>query len=517
MALFAGNPSRVAAQFSDKVTTTPVFLQDGFGPAGDALPYDGLMYCIPTSESMLLSYLGINGFNQIGPSSPTTADELNLTRVMAGLMRTDAIAGTGSNPGMASAIQVYLAAKGISTSDYTLTSLSSPTLSALASLNQNQTVVDLSCGYYVPSGSTYTRTGGHGVALLSQGVNALGQSAPSTLVINNPCPSAFAPEADIPSNALQYVNTVPTTGSLTADGALELDPNQYPGFWGSARDVVETAIALTVSTSQQSANHPTPATWTLPSTQTIYLQNGSLSVVAPLQGPGGITKGDGGLLELEAPDSTTGANVVANGTLRSDVASGLPFGSGAIQLQAGTLQLTPAGGTADVSLTAANGAGNQLTFVNGATLALSRNGDNSLTFSIGGNTDGTTANLVRSPGSTGTLVIAPDGGTAGLGVAERVIVNGTSGNLPGLSNGIVAPYIVAADSDGNGSGDFLTYGSGGFAKAAYTRASTTSITSAGTNAVFEADVAQTVPSNTTAQVFALKVGPVTVGGGVSAR
>ena len=112
-------------------------------------------------------------------------------------------------------------------------------------------------------------------------------------------------------------------------------------------------------------------------------------------------------------------------------------------------------------------------------------------------------------------MIAPAGGTAALGVSERVIVNGTGGNLPALSNGIVAPYIVAEDNDGSGSGDFLTYGSGGFAKAAYTKASTTPITSAGTNAVFEANVAQTVPSNTTAQVYALKVGPVAVGGGSS--
>ena len=94
----------------------------------------------------------------------------------------------------------------------------------------------------------------------------------------------------------------------------------------------------------------------------IYLQHGNLSVVAPLQGAGGITKGDGGLLELEAPNNTTVNNVVS-GTLRSDVASGLPFGSGAIQLQAGTLQLMPVGGTADISLTAASGTGNQLTFV----------------------------------------------------------------------------------------------------------------------------------------------------------
>ena len=53
-------------------------------------------------------------------------------------------------------------------------------------------------------------------------------------------------------------------------------------------------------------------------------------------------------------------------------------------------------------------------------------------------------------------MIAPAGGTAGLGASERVIVNGTGGNLPALANGIVAPYIVAKDSDSNGSGDFLT-------------------------------------------------------------
>ena len=95
-------------------------------------------------------------------------------------------------------------------------------MSALANLNQSQTVVQLVCGYYVPSGSTYTRSGGHGIALLSQGVNAQGQPSPNTLVINNPLPSAFAPEADIPTKALQYLNTVPTTGSLTANGAFNV-------------------------------------------------------------------------------------------------------------------------------------------------------------------------------------------------------------------------------------------------------------------------------------------------------
>ena len=514
-ALFASNPSRAAAQFSNKIATTPAYIQDGFGPAGDLLPCGGTAYCFPTAASMLLTYLGENGFNQIGPSSPTTVDGLNLVRVMAGLMGTDPTNGTGNNPGLGSAIQVYLAAKGIGTSSYSLTYLSYPTISALASVNQNQTVVELGCGFYVPSGGTYTRSGGHAVALLSQGVNALGQSAPSMLVINNPAPCSFASQADIPVNALQYLNTVPTTGSLTPNGALELDPDQYPGFWGTTRTVVEAATVLTVNASQQSVNNPTPATWTLPSTQVVNLQNGNLAVLAPLQGPGGIFKGDGGILEFEAPNNTTGSNTIVSGTLRSDVAAGQPFGTGSIQLQAGTLQLVPATGSGDVTLTAANGVGKQLTFLYGATLALNRNGDNSLRLSIGGNTNGTTANLVRGSGLAGTLVIAPASGTSELGVSERVVVNGTGGNLPALSNGIVAPYIVAGDNDGSGSGDFLTYGSAGFSKAAYTKASTTPITSAGTNAVFEANAGQTIPNNTTTQVYALKVGPVAVGGGSS--
>ena len=65
--------------------------------------------------------------------------------------------------------------------------------------------------------------------------------------------------------------------------------------------VVEAAIALTVNPSQQSVNNPTPATWTLSSTQAINLQNGNLTVLAPLQGPGGITKGDGGHARVRGP------------------------------------------------------------------------------------------------------------------------------------------------------------------------------------------------------------------------
>jgi autotransporter-associated beta strand protein len=507
LSLTAAQPGRLGAQWTDKVTTTPVFVQDGFGPAGNNIPFGGQEFCCPAAAAMSLGYLGVNGFNQIAPSNPTPADGLNLIRVLSGLMSTDVLSGTAYN-NMPGALGTYLNAKGISSANFSVNTVFSPTLSQLAGLNQNQTVVQLCCGYY--DVTTGLRNGGHCVTLLSQGVDAQGQPSPGTLVINNPLPGAFTPLADLPGNSRQYLNTTPTGGGLASAGAVQFDAAQYPAFWGNTRSVIERAIALTVNANQLSSNNPTPAPWALSSTQTINLQGGALTVLAPLQGAGGINKGDGGLLELTAADATTGANTVANGTLRSDVASGRPFGSGSLALQAGALQLVPAAGAAAVSLTAADGAGSTLTYSAGASLVLNRNGNTSLTFTVGGNTDGTTPNLARS--GNGTLVIAPAGGTAGLGVTEQFVVAGTGGNLPALANGIVAPHVVARDSDAGGSGDFLTYGPGGFARAAYTQASSTPIGSAGATAVYEANVAQTLAAGTTAQVYALKVGPVAVGG-----
>ena len=108
------------------------------------------------------------------------------------------------------------------------------------------------------------------------------------------------------------------------------------------------------------------------------------------------------MLEFEAPNNTTGSNMIVSGTLRSDVAAGLPFGTGAIQLQAATLQLTPVerhGGhqpdrrqrrrqPVDVSIWRHAGPEPQRQQF-------------AETLTIGGNTNGTTANLVRSPGPPG--------------------------------------------------------------------------------------------------------------------
>ena len=179
-------PLAVAGQtFTNEVITTPAIVQDTFGPAGNQLPFGGQEYCCPTAVAMSLDYLGVNGFNQLAPSNPTTANELNLVRVLGGLMGTDQLNGTNLT-GVETGITTYLQAEGISTSNFTLNVVNGPTISQMAGLNQSGTVVDTIFGYYYLSNGIYYRGGGHSAALLNQGVNTLGQSAPSTIVVNNP-------------------------------------------------------------------------------------------------------------------------------------------------------------------------------------------------------------------------------------------------------------------------------------------------------------------------------------------
>jgi autotransporter-associated beta strand protein len=506
---------RGVAQFSNPITTTPALIQDGFGPAGDLLGFGGQEFCCPTSVATSLSYLGANGFTQFGPAVPTMASELNLDQVLSGLMGTDALLGTSydGNPSVANGLALYLAAKGIGTSSYTFTEIASPTLTDLANLQQPGTVVDLEGGFYTSAG---VRNGGHCVVLAGTGVNAQGQSSPNTLVIANPLPGAIAPLADTVGNHIEYLNTIPTNANTASDGAIALDPSQYPAFWGTGTFVIEQAIGLTVNTSQLTANNPTPATWSLGANQAIGLGGGSLTVLAPIQnatGKAGSMLVSNGTLELQATNTTTGSNSVTNATLRSDITSGRPFGTGSISADSGTLMLAPVAGSSAVNLTAASGAGNSFVFADGCAIALVPNGHSSLTFTLGGFTDGTSANIGRN--GAATLVVAPAGGTADLGAGEKFLVAGSGGNLPALTNGIVAPYIVAQNNDAGASGDFVTYGANGFARASYTLASGTSINSVASTAVFEADIAQAVTASTTAQVYALKVDAITVGGGAA--
>jgi hypothetical protein len=61
LALFAAASIGQAQTFTDKVATTPIAIQDGFGAGGRALGFNGLAYCGPTAFNMAIGYLGVNG------------------------------------------------------------------------------------------------------------------------------------------------------------------------------------------------------------------------------------------------------------------------------------------------------------------------------------------------------------------------------------------------------------------------------------------------------------------------
>jgi len=82
-------PAGLEAGLSDKVTTTPLLVQDGFGYGGAELPADGLSYCGPTAAAMSLLWLGKNGWNQL----PDVADRLRDIMAIDGV--TTHIAGAG--------------------------------------------------------------------------------------------------------------------------------------------------------------------------------------------------------------------------------------------------------------------------------------------------------------------------------------------------------------------------------------------------------------------------------------
>jgi autotransporter-associated beta strand protein len=501
-------PSIASAQFSNKVSTTPNYIQDGFGSSGQELGDDGLNYCCPVSAAMSLAYLGENGFNQVGPANPTIASGLNLVDVLGGLMQTTPLGGTASVSNITAAFSTYLAAEGISPSQYTLTLTSKPTMSQLTSLNQPGSVVDLIAGYY---GSSNVREGGHCVALDAEGINVEGQSVPDMLAFNNPLPSALSEYADTPNNSVGFFDTQTTSGTLAQHGSLELSPAQNPSVWQYQTLVLETAIALTVNTSQLSANKPTVSSWNVAIGEQINLGGGSLPVLAPLIGSTGLDLLGGGTMELKATDTGTLNNTVNDCTLRSDVATGEPVGSGSMLLQSGTLVLAPdAAGTVNYSV--ANSAGHVFNYANDSSIVLTPDGNNPLVVTFGGYTNGVSANFAAI-NSTDVLTLVPSTGNASLGAQVQVLVAGSAGNLPQNTNGIVPPSIVSEDSDGQFSGDFLTYGSTGFTVANYTTASSEPITLAGSATNYYDNLPQSIPAATTTTVNSLKVGPVVLGGG----
>lgn len=514
LALLVAASTCPAQSFTDKVTTTPIAIQDGFGPGGRALGFNGLAYCGPTAFNMAIGYLGVNGYNRLGPTVSTPADLLNRERILAGLAGTTAVGGTNIN-GLQGAVDTVLQAKGISLSDRTWNIGNRPWVDDLQVVNVAPTVNVLLLGWYRDIGGAYQRVGGHFITLFDQAPNAQGTG---TITINNPDPSSLAPGADVPANARQTLQLTlwPSTSadlpgppftSPNRPGFLQFDPNQYPGYLGSAA-VLETSLALSINPAVREPSYP-QHTWTITTGNRVLNTNGgSLDVTAPITGSGGIEKAGLGVLNLLNAVSLSGSVTVSGGMLSSNQSAGTPFGIGAVTLNNGTLALAPSGTGAAVSLTGATGAGATFSYSGGAVLSLSRGNFNTLTYMVG---PGSGTSLVRA--AAGTLVIAAASGTANLGTQEQFVVNGTA---PQIMNGMVAPSLVGQDHDSNRSGDFLTYGAGGFARANYTLSSNVSITATTSSTVYDVNNAQSVPAGQSAVVQSLKVGPFTVSGGAGA-
>ena len=244
-------------------------------------------------------------------------------------------------------------------------------------------------------------------------------------------------------------------------------------------------------------------TWTLGGVKQINTNGGTLTVLAPLAGAGAFDKCGQGTLLLANINDLAGDNVVEGGTLASTQTSGAPFGTGTVTLQGGgALQLWQ-DAVVSVDVTIASGEGAALTTWGGGG-ALQLSGDNEYIVTIGGNTDGTTPNVSWT--DFGSLLLVPGGGLAELGVSQTVLVAGSDGNLPVVTNGIVAPYILGQDNDTASSGAFLTYDSSiGFQAAPTVLSTDVGINDLPRNTVYEVVDIQTIDSGGQPQVAGLEV------------
>lgn len=525
-----------------QITNTPTVVQDGFGAGGYLLPNDGLDYCVPTSTSMSFLYLGNAGFTQLASPNASMAEQLNLVRIMGGLMQTSPAGGTNSSNKL-TGMATYLAACGfgapttitmnngnvtaLSNSVYSLMIHENPTVAEMNTFYQPPlqtgqiTVAQLGIGWFKPSGgNTYTRSGGHGITLL--GVQDV---ASQQIIINNPEPHALAQVPDLPNYVTQYATLGPHVGTLVGvtGNPLVVTATQYGQHVSTTQAVIQLAAQLTISESMLPSNFPAIAPWQINGVQPINTNGGNLNVVAALQdgtAPGGFTKSGAGVLTLSsvAASTTTGAFSILGGRLFTPNPTATPLGSGSVTIGTGTLALAPNVATS-ISQTLASGANNQLNYSGGGVIELTPATGQNLTVTFGGSSNGSQPNLVRS--GSGTLAIAPTNGTGQLGVSTRLMSAGTGGNLPPTVNGIVTPSIVGQDTPAaSASGDFLTYNANGFGVASYVSSLTTPINSASVtaNTVYAAENSQTVASGGSVSTYALKVGtatsgPVTVGSG----
>ena len=486
--------------WKDPITATPSIIQIGFGPWGQNIPGDGEQYCSPTSMVMGLYWLSANGFTQLAPATYEGPDDpaaTNLERVIAGLAETSSVGGT-TGTGMAKGMADYLSACGITPTQAPLVSSNNPYLQWLIDqfapniAPDSDTIVlgNFSVAWFsraCVTDTAFTFGGGHVLAPLVVEV---------AVVVNNAYPSTFILNAaNVPASNPQTVMILPVPSGWTLPGLGESQDYAQVVTDMLGPDQLEVAIlwgaqiwSIPASVLPSSSGYR-PSSWTIAGSKSINTNAGTLTVLAPLVGAGGLAKSGEGTLLLTNTNSLTGANSVIGGILASTQTSETPFGSGAVTLAGGALQLSCDGAAASVLIASGLGARCNLS-TGGGSLQLA--GSGAYTVAIGGNTDGKTQNIHRTT-ATATLIIAAGAGIAELGHTQQVYVVGTGGNLPAVSNEIVAPCIVGVDNDMAGSGSFLTYSeTKGFQAATLKSSATTIIDDVTSDMVYEVVDEQTI-------------------------
>ncbi len=496
----------VQAQNS-RIENTPILIQDGFGPFGENLPNDGLEYCCPTATTMGLFWLGSNGYSMLAPSTAydpmnpaDVATALNIDRAIAGLMNTSP--GGGTKAGTVSALQTYFGLKGLSSSA-SVTSQAFPTSAEIGATLTGFNFTVLSVGWYHTNDpNNWVKKGGHCIAL----VNYVDGSPNSTITIHNPM--SETPQSPM---ILEITDAPPANSSLNGNYQLQ------QGILSSPTVVPVLQGMFTFNPGAL----PSPGVFddfdiSSNGGRTINTNGATLTAPARIVGTGSLTKNGAGSLILETDlaggNTFSGGLTVNEGSLVATQNSGTPAGTGDITLNGGTLSIAPAGIGTDLTLQV-SGSGSTFSY-GGGTLAIARGSYDELSVTLGGNTDGTTANIIRN--FHGSLLVAASGGLSSLGTTEKLLVNGSGSNLPPLYQGIVLSSIVGQDNDANLSGDFLTYDpTNGFSRfTGYVSSNTTPLGPPNTSitTVYENVTDQTLAENEAAYVHALKVTNSTISG-----